>query len=163
MGLHKSKTKAFKSLSRQPEKDIFLILLTTMARIGATFGFAFALGLLFVSFEIVSSGPGAVSKREANAVQDYFEEKKNSILGGTCLSDDQCSVVSHCDFDSGIAGTCKLTWWFILALAVVGLFIVSSIVSCLCCPCCCLYNCFKSACDCLFCCCKSSKGNYRRP
>ena len=27
-----------------------------MARIGATFGFAFALGLLFVSFEIVSSG-----------------------------------------------------------------------------------------------------------
>lgn len=31
-------------------------LLPTMARIGATFGFAFALGLLFVSFEIVSSG-----------------------------------------------------------------------------------------------------------
>jgi len=151
-----------------------------MARIGATFGFAFALGLLFVSFEIVSSGPGAVSKREANpspnAIDDYFQDKKNSILGGTCLSDDQCSVVSHCDIDSvvmmsgperkkipRVAGTCKLTWWFILALAVVGLFIVSSIVSCLCCPCCCLYNCFKSACDCLFCCCKSSKGNYRRP
>jgi len=138
-----------------------------MARIGATFGFAFALGLLFVSFEIVSSGPGAVSKREANpspnAIDDFYQDTKNSILGGTCLSDDQCSVVSHCDIDSGVAGTCKLTWWFILALAVVGLFIVSSIVSCLCCPCCCLYNCFKSACDCLFCCCKSSKGNYRRP
>jgi len=149
-----------------------------MARIGATFGFAFALGLLFVSFEIVSSGPGAVSKREANPnpVDDWYQEKKNSILGGTCLSNDQCSVVSHCDIDSvvtmsgperkkipRITGTCKLTWWFILALAVVGLFIVSSIVSCLCCPCCCLYNCFKSACDCLFCCCKSSKGNYRRP
>ena len=49
------------------------------------------------------TGPGAVSKREAspNAVDDFYQDTKNSILGGTCLSNDQCSVVSHCDFDSG--------------------------------------------------------------
>ena len=49
------------------------------------------------------TGPGAVSKREANPnpVDDWYQEKKNSILGGTCLSNDQCSVVSHCDIDSG--------------------------------------------------------------
>jgi hypothetical protein len=47
------------------------------------------------------TGPGAVSKREAkaNAINDWYEEKKNSILGGTCLTDDQCSVISHCDLD----------------------------------------------------------------
>ena len=60
------------------------------------------------------TGPGAVSKREANAVQDYFEEKKNSILGGTCLSNDQCSVVSHCDFDSG--KNMQITLWKIYHL-----------------------------------------------
>jgi len=133
-----------------------------MAKIGATFGLAFALGLLFVSFEIVSSGPGAISKREANAVEDWYEETKNTIIGGTCITNDQCSVVSYCDHDN-LKLTCKLKWWFILVLAAVAFLILSSIISCLCCPCCCLYNLCKSACDCLFCCCKSSKGSYRRP
>ena len=59
--------------------------------------------------------------------------------------------------------SCKLRWWFILALAAVAFLILSSIITCLCCPCCCLYNLGKSICDCLFCCCKSSRGSYRRP
>ena len=52
---------------------------------------------------IFFTGPGAVNKREAspNAVDDFYQDTKNSILGGTCLSDDQCSIVSHCDIDSG--------------------------------------------------------------
>jgi len=140
-----------------------------MAKIGALCGSAFALGLLFVSFEIVSSGPGAISKRDVSDVNkrdlsEWLDEKKNSILGGTCINDDQCSFVSHCDYDSSdVIGECKLKWWFILVLAAVAFLILSSIISCLCCPCCCLYNLGKSICDCLFCCCKSSRGNYRRP
>ena len=61
---------------------------------------------------IFFSGPGAVSKREAspNAVDDFYQDTKNSILGGTCLSNDQCSVVSHCDFDSGKNMQCKLLY-----------------------------------------------------
>ena len=62
---------------------------------------------------IFFTGPGAVSKREANpspnAIDDFYQDTKNSILGGTCLSDDQCSVVSHCDIDSG-KNMCKLLY-----------------------------------------------------
>merc|ERR1712170_278563 len=135
------------SLSR---KKIRIFSYYNMAKIGATFGLAFALGLLFVSFEIVSSGPGAISKREANAVEDWFEETKDSIIGGTCLTDDQCSLVSYCDHEADLKlASCKLRWWFILALAAVAFLILSSIISCLCCPCCCLYNLGKSICDCL--------------
>ena len=55
-------------------------LLKTMARIGATFGFAFTLGLLFVSFEIVSSGKIHFFKKIFDECRNYVLSRRNYVL-----------------------------------------------------------------------------------
>lgn len=124
----------------------------------------FGLSLLFL--QITSSA--TVTKRNTDEatsnVENWIEDTKNSLWGGKCITDNDCSIVSYCNNDvlSGGDFECKLQWWFILAVAVVALFIISSIISCLCCPCCLLYSCGKAICNCL-CCCSPSRGRYSRP
>jgi len=125
-------------------KKLFLKLRTKTcfkmaAKFGATFGVIFVCSFLAISLQIVSSG--TVEKRDAGEeIEDYFENTWNSILGGKCLLDDQCSAISYCDTDDILNPECKLRWWFMLVLAVIALMLIGSIISCLCCPCCCLYN-----------------------
>jgi len=134
-----------------------------MGKTGAATGILFGLGLTLLSLQIVSSGPAVSSRSERSpGLSEDITSLKESILGGKCLTNDQCSAISYCDTDD-LEFSCKLTWWFILACAAVALFLLSSIISCLCCPCCCLYNLGKSICDCLCCCCKPSRGRYSRP
>lgn len=39
---------------------------------------------------------GPVDKREAS-IEDSLEDFKNQILGGKCITDDNCSPISYCD------------------------------------------------------------------
>jgi hypothetical protein len=120
-------------------------------------------GLSLICSHIVSSG---TTNRDERGIQDDIEDwgndMKDTLWGGRCIQDSQCSVVSHCDGAIPF-GECKLNWWFILIVAMMALLIISAIVSCLCCPCCLLYSCGKAICDCLCCCCPSSRGRYSRP
>ena len=43
------------------------------------------------------AGPTNVEKRSANDFNDFVEDTKNSILGGICITDNDCSFISYCD------------------------------------------------------------------
>ena len=76
-------------------------------------------------------------------------QKRNLEIDGVryCGRDDDCKAFEHCDQEFAIGGVgpgeCQLTWWFILIIVAIALSIVVGIVSCLCCPCCCLYGVVK--------------------
>ena len=80
-------------------------------------------------------------------IGDSMKDAKDAVIpqGGACVTDDQCSFVEYCDQDvtNILAGGfhCKLTTWFIGVLIGLAVLLVLSLgVSCVCCPCCCLYS-----------------------
>ena len=48
-------------------------------------------------FGLFFAGPTNVEKRSANDFNDFVEDTKNSILGGICITDNDCSFISYCD------------------------------------------------------------------
>lgn len=99
--------------------------------------------IVFLSLIFAACGDNRDITIEFGKAETNFITK---IHGGTCTKDNQCFSVSHC---SGESFECRLNWWFIAILVVIGLMVVALILSCLCLPCCCLYSCCKN----ILCCC----------
>ena len=88
-------------------------------------------------------------------------DMQRNITVGTFL-DLNVKVELYCksSFSLVLDGECRLVWWVWLLAALVVLFMVFSVLSCLCLPCCCLYNCCSSLINCLCCCCPSRRRGY---
>merc|ERR1712029_1336511 len=64
-------------------------------------------------------------------IKDGFGDAQNAIndhLGGTCLTDDQCSFYQSCELPN-----CKVTTWAWIVIAVVAGLLVLGVISCICC------------------------------
>ena len=98
------------------------------------------------------------SVRSRRGVADDFDNARRDfeelLNDGKCSVDGDCtgSPIVECDHDGTMQGSpigkCRFTWWFILILAVIALGIIGGILSCLCSPCCCLYECMRKLCCC---------------
>ncbi len=53
--------------------------------------------ILFSILYFLLQGP--TEKRSAKEFDEYVNDLKDSLIGGTCLIDDNCSAVSYCDTD----------------------------------------------------------------
>lgn len=70
-----------------------------------------------------------------------IEDIKDDITGGgklgeTCvpenaLTGDTCNMIMYCNTDNLLQPQCKLTWWFILIIVVVGVLILGSVLGCI--------------------------------
>ena len=68
--------------------------------------------------------------------------------GALCINDDGCSFIEYCDTEldlgnilDGNTAHCRIQLWFILAVAALAVVLIATLgVSCICCPCCCLYT-----------------------
>ena len=62
----------------------------------------------------------------------------------SCSSNSDCPNLYYCRIEgSNSPGECKLSWWLILIIVLIGLFFFGGLISCLCSPCCLLYSCCK--------------------
>ena len=86
---------------------------------------------------------------EFNDARREFESEIG--VDDVCMFDGDCpSPVMECDHEGSMlnkaVGKCKFTWWFILILVIIAVIIIGGILSCLCSPCCCLYECMRKLC-----------------
>ena len=88
-----------------------------------------------------------------------FDDARRQIEDGLGM-DDMCFVdgdcagnpITECDHEGSMGqkpvGKCRFVWWFYLILILIALAIVGCILSCVCMPCCCLYECMRKLCCC---------------
>ena len=88
-----------------------------------------------------------------------FDKTRRNIEDGLGM-DDMCFVdgdcpgnpITECDHEGSMlnaaVGKCRFVWWFYLILILVALAIIGCILSCVCMPCCCLYECLRKLCCC---------------
>ena len=81
----------------------------------------------------------SLQKRDLEDVQDAIDDQLPK--GNVCVNDDQCSFIEVCDnLSGGLSFHCKFAPWFIwTVIGVAAAVLISLLVSCICCPCCCLY------------------------
>ena len=88
-----------------------------------------------------------------------FDKTRRQIEDGLgmddmCVVDGDCpgNPITECDHEGSMmntaVGKCRFVWWFYLILILVALAIIGCILSCVCMPCCCLYECLRKLCCC---------------
>ena len=88
-----------------------------------------------------------------------FDKTRRNIEDGLgmddmCVVDGDCpgNPITECDHEGSMmntaVGKCRFVWWFYLILILVALAIIGCILSCVCMPCCCLYECLRKLCCC---------------
>ena len=88
-----------------------------------------------------------------------FDKTRRNIEDGLgmddmCVVDGDCpgNPITECDHEGSMmntaVGKCRFVWWFYLILILVALAIIGCMLSCVCMPCCCLYECLRKLCCC---------------
>jgi len=117
--------------------------------------------LCMVVFSASVGSRSLLSDERPDFIQDAEDQINgfaDSVWGGKCVTNDQCSFLSFCNKEQsivGVAGECQIVWWAYIVVGLVVLLLLSCCISCLCCPCCFLYHCCSKILDCLCCCCRS--------
>ena len=79
----------------------------------------------------VQSAFADITNEDVKELEEGFINFVNTIDGGHCITDSDCSVVSYCN--APIIGRCKMVWWSSVIIAAIILSVISSVVSCICC------------------------------
>lgn len=113
--------------------------------------------VLCISFELIGETSAArIDKRDVNDLKNDAEDAIDGLRGegSHCFRNEDCSFIEFCEgigkegiLNLDIQMQCKLRPWFIWGcVGIAAALLLSIIISCLCCPCCCLYAmCRKSS------------------
>ena len=90
-------------------------------------------GYIMESGRVVMDGAADYlrTNEDVKELEEGFINFVNTIDGGHCITDSDCSVVSYCN--APIIGRCKMVWWSSVIIAAIILSVISSVVSCICC------------------------------
>ena len=100
--------------------------------------------IILLAFAFLVFVPAEVAGASKGRERDHFVEV------GQCFNNLDCPNIYYCDVDVlGDHGSCRITVWIVIAIAVIVAFFLCSLVSCCCSPCCPLCCLGAAICSCL--------------